>query len=694
MWEVIINMQKFEDVLKSPVFSEQYEKYSYYKKIWCADEIALFLSFYTYGGSYNSFGLEAILSKIRKRFKERSVYMFLGEKIKEVLEKYIDLDTDSVDVFNILKYHPEFMEFFGPEFMEFFESERRKQNNYGININNSNNNGVMRKMGNIVGSALFGSSKEKKYGGRVLGVAPNVRQVESNLGLSSDANLYMDEDAEFDCASNVDGFEMESIEASVPMTGPIVAKQVSCSNIEKIAGTDSYHQIVEQGFKETYSNPFSSFKMTTNNASIGILMNNLNNSRYIDKSMVRIEEVLNGINFNLKKPKDRKFNYVTRLCNKPNSNNKLFFVGVQAKDINLEDTYQNVTVLLDVSGSMSSQAEVTQAALVTLFMQLKEKDIISLVTYSSEDSIVFENKKIGKDITLLEFIDYLFDLKISGCTYGSKGIETAYEIASKNYRKDSINRVVLLTDGDLNFGINSNDGLQKLIEEKKKTGVFLTVIGTGLFNYKDDKLEVLSKYGNGNYCVVNNIFDVSYNLKDRYTSMMFTIAKDVKAEVEFNPYFVKSYRLLGYENRGISHAEFKDDSVVSEPFGSGSYGVALYELEMNEPFGDISTDLKYSKVTVSDNENLCTIRVRYKELDASESSEQNFEIKYKESDLNTILYYAYSIFVLCEIFRDSEYVTREDFEIIKEFGERDDIKDLERQNYGILQYLINSVNAE
>ena len=672
-------MQKFEDVLKSPMFSDQYEKYSYYKKIWCADEIALFLSFYTYGGSYNSFGLEAILSKIRKRFKERSVYMFLGEKIKEVLEKYIDPEKGFVDSFNILKYHP--------EFMEFFESECREQNYYS-------NNGVMRKMGNIVGSALFGTSKEKKYGGRVLGVAPNVRQVESNLSLSSDTNLYMDEDAEFDCASNVDGFEMESIEASVPMTGPIMTKQVSCSNIEKIAGTDSYHQIVEQGFKETYSNPFSSFKMTTNNASIGILMNNLNNSRYIDKSMVRIEEVLNGINFNLKKPKDRKFNYVTRLCNKPNSNNKLFFVGVQAKDINLEDTYQNVTVLLDVSGSMSSQAEVTQAALVTLFMQLKEKDTISLVTYSSKDSVVFENKKIGKNITLLEFIDYLFDLKISGCTYGSKGIETAYEIASKNYKKDSINRVVLLTDGDLNFGINSNDGLQKLIEEKKKTGVFLTVIGTGLFNYKDDKLEVLSKYGNGNYCVVNNIFDISYNLKDRYTSMMFTIAKDVKAEVEFNPYFVKSYRLLGYENRGISHAEFKDDSVVSEPFGSGSYGVALYELEVNEPFGDISTDLKYSKVTVSDNENLCTIRVRYKELDASESSEQNFEIKYKESDLNTILYYAYSIFVLCEIFRDSEYVTREDFEIIKEFGEREDIKDLDRQNYGILQYLINSVNAE
>ena len=673
-------MQKFEDVLKRPVFSEQYEKYSYYKKIWCADEIALFLSFYTYGGSYSSFGLEAILSKIRKRFKERSVYMFLGEKIKEVLEKYIDPEKGFVDSFNILKYHP--------EFMEFFESENRKQNYY------SNNNGVIRKMGNITGSALFGSSKEKKYGGQVLGVAPKVRQVESNVGLSSDANLYMNEDAEFDCASNLDGIEMESIEASVPMTGPTVTKQVSCSNIEKIAGTDSYHQIVEQGFKETYSNPFSSFKMTTNNASIGILMNNLNNNRYIDKSMVRIEEVLNGINFNLKKPKDRKFNYVTRLCNKPNSNNKLFFVGVQAKDINLEDTYQNVTVLLDVSGSMSSQAEVTQAALVTLFMQLKEKDIISLVTYSSKDSVVFENKKIGKNITLLEFIDYLFDLKISGCTYGSKGIETAYEIASKNYKKDSINRVVLLTDGDLNFGINSNDGLQKLIEEKKKTGVFLTVIGTGLLNYKDDKLEVLSKYGNGNYCVVNNIFDISYNLKDRYTSMMFTIAKDVKAEVEFNPYFVKSYRLLRYENRGISHAEFKDDSVVSEPFGSGSYGVALYELEMNEPFGEISTDLKYSKVTVSDNENLCTIRVRYKELDASESSEQNFEIKYKESDLNTILYYAYSIFVLCEIFRDSEYVTREDFASIKEFGERDDIKELDRQNYGILQYLINNVNAE
>lgn len=672
-------MQKFEDVLKNPMFSRQYEKYSYYKKIWCADEIALFLSFYTYGGSYNSYALETILSKIRKRFKERSVYMFLGDKIKEVLEKYIVLDTDFVETSNILKYHP--------EFMEFFESDYRGPIYF-------NGNGAISKMGNIVGSALFGSSKEKKYGGQVLGVAPKVRQVESNLGLSSDANLYMNEDAEFDCASNLDGIEMSRIKTSVPMTEPIMTKQGSPSIIEEVAGTDSYHQIVEQGFKETYSNPFSSFKMTTNNASIGILMNNLNNNRYIDKSMVRIEEVLNGINFNLKKPKDRKFNYVTRLCNKPNSNNKLFFVGVQAKDINLEDTYQNVTVLLDVSGSMTSKAEVTQAALVTLFMQLKEKDILSLVTYSSKDRVVFENKQIGKNITLLEFLDYLFDLKISGCTYGSKGIETAYEIASKNYKKDSINRVVLLTDGDLNFGINSNDGLQKLIEEKKKTGVFLTVIGTGLFNYKDDKLEVLSKYGNGNYCVVNSIFDVSYNLKDRYTSMMFTIAKDVKAEVEFNPYFVKSYRLLGYENRGISHAEFKDDSVVSEPFGSGSYGVALYELEMNEPFGEISTDLKYSKVTVSDNENLCTIRLRYKELDASESSEQNFEIKYKESDLNTVLYYAYSIFVLCEIFRDSEYVTREDFEIIKGFGERDDIKDLDRKNYGILQYLINSVNAE
>ena len=130
-------MQKFEDVLKSPMFSDQYEKYSYYKKIWCADEIALFLSFYTYGGSYNSFGLEAILSKIRKRFKERSVYMFLGEKIKEVLEKYIDPEKGFVDSFNILKYHP--------EFMEFFESENRKQNYY------SNNNGVIRKMGNVLG---------------------------------------------------------------------------------------------------------------------------------------------------------------------------------------------------------------------------------------------------------------------------------------------------------------------------------------------------------------------------------------------------------------------------------------------------------------------------------------------------------------------------------------------------------------
>jgi Ca-activated chloride channel family protein len=168
----------------------------------------------------------------------------------------------------------------------------------------------------------------------------------------------------------------------------------------------------------------------------------------------------------------------------------------------------------------------------------------------------------------------------------------------------------LITDGDLNFGITSKGGLKELIEEKKKSGLFLSVIGTGLWNYKDDTLEVLSKHGNGTYCVVNDLKDVEESIDRRYIALTNIIAKDVKAQVEFNPRLVKSYRLLGYENREISHEAFANDTVISEPYGSGGHGVALYELEMGgaEPSG-----LKYQTAVSTDSDELCTVKVRYKE---------------------------------------------------------------------------------
>ena len=169
---------------------------------------------------------------------------------------------------------------------------------------------------------------------------------------------------------------------------------------------------------------------------------------------------------------------------------------------------------------------------------------------------------------------------------------------------------MLITDGDLNFGITDKGGLKDLIEEKKKSGLFLSVIGTGLWNYKDDKLEVLSKHGNGTYCVVNSLADVTESVDRRYIALTNIIAKDVKAQVEFNPRFVKAYRLLGYENRELSHEDFVDDTVISEPYGSGGHGVALYELEMGEA---AQAGLKYQTAAVTDSDELCTVKLRYKE---------------------------------------------------------------------------------
>ncbi len=154
----------------------------------------------------------------------------------------------------------------------------------------------------------------------------------------------------------------------------------------------------------------------------------------------------------------------------------------------------------------------------------------------------------------------------------------SYELIEEKSAKSVFTSPILITDGDLNFGITSKGGLKSLIEEKKISNLFLSVIGTGLYNYKDDKLEVLAKHGNGTYCVVNDLEDVEVSINKRYIALTNIVAKDVKAQVEFNPRFVKNYRLLGYENRELNHEDFTNDSVISEPYGSGSHGVALYEL--------------------------------------------------------------------------------------------------------------------
>ncbi len=375
----------------------------------------------------------------------------------------------------------------------------------------------------------------------------------------------------------------------------------------ELIATDAYETIEEKSAKGVFTAPTSTFRMTTSTASMGILFNQLRSGRHIDMDQVRIEEILNYFDYEAEKPVGAKFSINTELLPK-GEGRKLLYINAQAAEEQRE--HQNIVVLLDVSGSMTGNAAVTQATVAAILSKLREGDRFSLVTYSNEDHTVVEGYTIRGDQDKEILMGKLLGLEICGGTWGSAGIETAYEIGARYYGEGWSNQVMLITDGDLNFGITDKGGLKDLIEEKKKSGLFLSVIGTGLWNYQDDKLEVLSKHGNGTYCVVNSLADVTESIDRHYAALTNIIAKDVKAQLEFNPRFVKSYRLLGYENRELAHEDFVDDSVISEPYGSGGHGVALYELEMGEA---AQAGLKYQAAVPTGSDELCTVKIRYKE---------------------------------------------------------------------------------
>ena len=421
--------------------------------------------------------------------------------------------------------------------------------------------------------------------------------------------------------------------------------------------TDEYDAIEEKGFRSVANSMTSTFRMTTNTASAGVVLNQLRNDRRIDTSMVRIEEMLNYFRYKSEKPASEKFKISYELKSLADAR-KLLYINVQGREE--VKSRQNIVILLDVSGSMTDNAKKTQAMVATIISKLNPGDKLSLVTYSSEDEVVFRGKWISSEEDKIKALETFLGLEIYGGTYGSAGIETAYEIGKEEYIEDGNNQVILITDGDLNFGITDRGGLEELIEKKKKSNLFLSVIGTGLYNYKDDKLETLSKHGNGVYRTVNNLADVKKCLDVEYASLVNVIAKDVKAQVEFNPEIVESYRLLGFENREISHEDFVNDKVISEPFGSGGYGVALYELVLRENAKPLESGYKYTRIVTTGSTDLGTVKVRYKEPLEDHSREIECVITSAQEDYTDNLRLAYVVYVCAEKLRGSDKITEED----------------------------------
>ncbi len=385
--------------------------------------------------------------------------------------------------------------------------------------------------------------------------------------------------------------------------------------------TDSYESIEEKGMKSVAVSPTCTFRTTYNTAAATVLLSNIRDSYRTRHSMVRTEEVLNYLVYDLVQPEEAMFAVTPEL--KRDGNKAVLFLGIQGKKSLPKK--QNICFLLDVSGSMGSRSENMMMCLFAVLMKMNEGDIFSLVTYSSRDKVVVNGLKLDAGRCIDDLLHIIAkEVYITGYTDGSAGINKAYEIIEEN-KVDGVNRVIILTDGDLNFGVHDKDGLKGLISKKKESGAYFSAIGTGITNLQDDKLETLAKNGNGNYFVVNTQEDIEKCVVDRYESLVFPIAKNVKAQMEFNPAVVSRYKLIGYENRMLSHEDFRDDTVIAEPFGSGSYGVALFELEMADG-APADAGLKYQTVQTTGSTEIGTLTLRYEDAEGTGFHELAFPV--------------------------------------------------------------------
>ena len=303
-------------------------------------------------------------------------------------------------------------------------------------------------------------------------------------------------------------------------------------------------------------------------------------------------------------------------------------IGLQGKNIPTNDLpASNLVFLIDVSGSMSdpNKLPLLKKSLKILVNELRNKDKVAIVVYAGAAGLVLAPTSGDEKKTIIDALD---KLNAGGSTAGGAGIELAYKIAAENFIKNGNNRVILATDGDFNVGSTSNSDMEKLIEEKRKTGVFLTCLGYGMGNYKDSKMETLADKGNGNYAYIDNIQEANRFLGKEFKGSMFAIAKDVKIQIEFNPKQVQAYRLIGYENRKLRPEDFKNDEIDAGELGSNHTVTALYEIipagVASDYLNQQPDDLKYTKVPESTNNysgELATIKFRYKKPDGDKSIE-------------------------------------------------------------------------
>lgn len=462
-------------------------------------------------------------------------------------------------------------------------------------------------------------------GGIVEGI---VGGIQSALGGSSDTTSAMVESGAFDDS-----------------------EMYSMSNIGDF-NTSEYKEVNEKGFSIVKTSPLSTFAADVDTASytnmrsiirklVGGQVGSYSYGYTVDSLHdIRIEEMLNYFNYDFSGGTqiDDTFTVTAEVSATPwNKDTQLMVLNVKAKDLPVEEsTGSNLVFLVDVSGSMSSSDKIglVKESLTMLTNELSERDTISIVTYSGNEQTLLEGAT-GADKAKIK--EVIMGLSTGGGTNGEGGIKQAYKIAEKYKDGHSNSRIIMCSDGDLNVGISSEDALIKLVEEKRETGVYLSVLGFGDGNYKDNKMEALADNGNGNYYYIDDVKEGHKVLVEDLLSTLVTVADDVKFQVEFNPQFIKGYRKIGYENRDMANEDFHDDTKDGGEVGYGQEVTIVYELvPVSSPIEIAGSDLKYQESVVSDSsvEDWLTVSVRKKPHGGSESTLSEYVVSKANESAN------------------------------------------------------------
>jgi Ca-activated chloride channel family protein len=449
---------------------------------------------------------------------------------------------------------------------------------------------------------------------------------------------------------------------------------INCIASPAASDNESYSTITENGFNTVKSNPLSTFSVDVDAASYSNVRRFINNGQLPPANAVRIEEMINYFSYNLPGPTNGEPVAIhTELSSAPwNTKHRLLRIGLKAVTIDANKLPpSNLVFLIDVSGSMGqlNKLPLVKASMKMLTAKLRPQDRVAIVTYAGHAGLALASTSGSQKETIMEAID---NLNAGGSTNGGEGIKLAYRIAKENFMRKGNNRIILATDGDFNVGPNSDEDMETLIVMERESRVAISIMGFGMGNLKDSKMETMADKGNGNYAYIDNITEARKALITEFAGTLFTVAKDVKLQMEFNPAKVQAYRLLGYEDRMLNKEDFNDDRKDAGDMGSGHTVTALYEIVpagIKDDYAGSVDPLKYQKTervsAGSGSGEMLTIKFRYKKNDSSASKMDLLTVKDRPEDFKSAsadLRFAAAVAEFGMLLRNSQFKQQSTFD--------------------------------